>query len=311
MKNATASKLAKKAQFKTNLQYLLMTAPGLIVLFIWHYLPMGGLVLAFEQYSYRRGIFGSKWVGFQHFENFFASKNFGILLRNTIGYNLGFMFLVNIGAGIVMALLLYEVKSKKAEKLYNTAMILPSFISIVIISYIVLMFLNPESGILNTFIKAFGGKEIEWYSHPKYWPAILLLVSIWKDAGMASLYFYSSLLSIDDSLFEACELDGAGRLKQIWYVSVPELIPMVTVIIIMKLGSILGGDFGFFYQIPMDQAALYPATDIFATYIYRGIANGTISQNAAVGMFQSVAGLITVLVANFAVKKIDPSKSLF
>lgn len=306
-----ASKLAKRAQRKSNLEYLLMTVPGLVILLIWHYIPMGGLVLAFKQYSYQRGIFGSEWVGFQHFKTFFASKNFGILLRNTIGYNLGFMFAVNIGAGAIMALLLYEVKSKKAEKLYNTAMILPSFISIVIVSYIVLMFLNPESGFINTVIRAFGGKGIEWYSQPKYWPAILLIVEIWKDAGMASLYFYSSLLSIDDCLFEACKLDGASRLKQIWYISIPELVPMIVVIIIMKMGSILGGDFGFFYQIPMDQAALYPATDVFATYIYRGIANSTISQNAAVGMFQSVAGLITVLVANFTVKKIDPSKSLF
>lgn len=303
--------LAKRSKRRNNIMYLLMTTPGLIVLFIWHLLPMGGLVIAFEDYSYRKGIFGSEWVGFKNFENFFASKNFGILLRNTIGYNLLFLFTVNVLAGAVMALLLYEVQSKKAEKFYNTAMILPNFISFVIVGYIVLTFLNPTSGVVNTVLRSLGIEGVEWYSEPKYWPYILEFVEIWKNAGMASLYYYAALLSVDPSLFEAAELDGAGRLRQIWHISVPEMVPMIVVVIIIRLGSILGGDWGLYYQVPMNQAALYSTTDVFSTYIYRGLVNGSIAQNAAIGLFSSLAGLITIVISNLIVKKIDPSKSVF
>lgn len=303
--------LAKRSRLKTNLGYLLMVSPGLLVLLIWQYLPMGGLVIAFKDYSYRKGIFGSDWVGFENFKNFFASKNFGILLRNTIGYNLLFLFTVNVLAGAIMALLLYEVQSKKAEKFYNTAMILPHFISFVIVGYIVLTFLNPTSGVINTIIRQFGGEGIEWYSEPKYWPYILEFVEVWKSAGMASLYYYAALLSVDSSLFEAAELDGAGRLRQLWHISIPEMIPMIVVVIIVRLGTILGGDWGLYYQVPMNQAALYSTTDVFSTYLYRGLVNGSISQNTAIGLFSSVAGLITILISNMFVKKIDPSKAVF
>ncbi len=305
------SVLAKRSKRRNNIMYLLMTTPGLLVLFIWQFLPIGGLVIAFKDYSYRKGIFGSDWVGFKNFENFFASKNFGILLRNTIGYNLLFLFTVNVLAGAVMALLLYEVQSKKAEKFYNTAMILPNFISFVIVGYIVLTFLNPTSGIVNTLLRSLGMEGIEWYSEPKYWPYILEFVEIWKSAGMASLYYYAALLSVDPSLFEAAELDGAGRLRQLWHISVPEMIPMIVVVIIIRLGSILGGDWGLYYQGPMNQAALYSTTDVFSTYIYRGLVNGSIAQNAAIGLFSSLAGLVTIVISNLIVKKIDPSKSVF
>lgn len=303
--------LAKRSKRRNNIMYLLMTTPGLLVLFIWQFLPIGGLVIAFKDYSYRKGIFGSDWVGFKNFENFFASKNFGILLRNTIGYNLLFLFTVNVLAGAVMALLLYEVQSKKAEKFYNTAMIMPNFISFVIVGYIVLTFLNPTSGIVNTLLRSLGMEGIEWYSEPKYWPYILEFVEIWKSAGMASLYYYAALLSVDPSLFEAAELDGAGRLRQLWHISVPEMIPMIVVVIIIRLGSILGGDWGLYYQVPMNQAALYSTTDVFSTYIYRGLVNGSIAQNAAIGLFSSLAGLVTIVISNLIVKKIDPSKSVF
>ena len=303
--------LKKRNSLFNNLKCLLMTAPGVLVLLIWNYIPMFGTLIAFKDYSYRKGIFGSDWVGFKHFENFFASKNFTILLRNTIGYNLLFLFAVNVIAGAIMALLLYEVQSKKAEKLYNTAMIVPSFVSMVIVGYIVLTLLNPSSGVLNTFLESLGFKGIEWYSEPKYWPFIFLIVEIWKNAGMASLYYYASLLSIDPCLFEAAELDGAGRLRQLWHISIPEMIPMIVVVIVLRLGSILGGDWGLYYQVPMNQAALYSTTDVFSSYIYRGLASGSISQNAAIGLFQSFAGLITVVVANIVVKRIDPDKSVF
>lgn len=309
--NAEKNRLAKTSKRINNWKYFLMALPGLLVLLIWQYIPMFGTVLAFKDYSYRKGIFGSAWVGFKHFENFFASKNFTILLRNTIGYNLLFLFTVNVLAGAAMALLLYEVQSKKAEKLYNTAMILPNFISFVIVGYIVLTFLNPSSGIVNGMLESIGMKGIDWYSEPKYWPYILEFVEVWKNAGMASLYYYAALLSIDPCLFEAAELDGAGRLKQLWHISVPEMIPMIVVVIIIRLGGILGGDWGLYYQVPMNQAALYSTTDVFSTYVYRGLVNGSISQNAAIGLFSSVAGLITIVVSNFVVKRIDPTKAVF
>ena len=152
---------------------------------------------------------------------------------------------------------------------------------------------------------------VKWYSEYKYWPAILIIVETWKQAGFASLYFYAALLSIDTSLFEAASLDGAKRLKQIWYISIPELKPMACITIIMRLGQILSADFGLFYQVPMDQGALYETTDVLATYLLRGLQGGAYGATAAVGLFQSVVGLILVLGSNAVIKKISPENAMF
>lgn len=304
-------KIKKGNSFKQILPFWLMSLPALLYLIVFNYLPMFGVVLAFKDYNYASGITGSPWVGFKYFKYFFTSNDVVRVLRNTVLYNLVFLVLIGLFFGMLLAILLYEIRSKFANKLYQTAMLIPFFLSYVIVAAIAYMFLSPSSGFLNTALKQLGANPVKWYSVPKYWPFILIFIETWKQAGLASLYFYASLLTIDTSLFEAASLDGAGRLRQIWYVSLPELKPMACITIIMRLGQILGSDFGLFYQVPMDQGALYSATDVLSTYLLRGLQGGSISATAAVGLFQSVVGLILVLFSNAVIKKISPENAMF
>ena len=301
----------KQSLLKKNIPYVLLVLPGMIALFVYNYLPMFGIVLAFKEYNYRDGIFGSPWVGFDNFEYFFSSNSLWRLLRNTIGYNLVFMFLISCLAAGIIAVMLYEIQSKFLNKFYQTSMLLPNFVSWVIIAAIVSLFLNPESGFLNTFLTIIGIKPVQWYSEAKYWPFILFLVELWKSMGMASLYFYAALLGVDPELYEAAHLDGANRFKQHLYISIPEMLPMMCIILITRMGSILGGDFGLYYQIPMNSGAVYSTTDVLSTYIYRGLEEGTVGATTAVGLFQSVVGLILVLTTNSIVKKINPDSAMY
>lgn len=301
----------RKRRFVLSLPYILLMLPAVIYMIIFNYLPMFGVVLAFKNYNYAQGILGSSWSGFKNFQFFFKSNDLIRILRNTILYNLASLILVGLLFGMILALMLYEVKSRGANKVYQTTMLLPFFLSWVVVAGIALMFLNPKSGLLNSALNAVGASPVNWYSEAKYWPFILTFFMIWKDAGFASLYFYAALLSIDTGLFEACALDGAGRLRQIWYVSVPCLKPMACIVIVMRLGSIMSSQLGLFYQVPMDSGALYETTDVIATYILRGLQSNQISFTAAVGLFQSVVGLILVLLSNFIIKRIDRDSAMF
>ena len=306
-----SQKKSMSVWWSKNLPYLLMALPGIVLLFIFNYLPMFGTVMAFKDYNYAEGFFASRWVGFQNFTYFFTSNDAVRVLRNTILYNIGLMMLVNVFGGIIIALLMYEVHSRLAMKVYQTALLLPTFVSWVIVAYIGLILLNPDHGIVNIIMHWFGSEGINWYAEPEYWPFILAAFDFWKNAGMASLYFYAALLNIDVCLFEAAALDGAGRLKQVLHISIPEMLPMTCVIIITRMGGILGGEMGMYYQMTMDSGSLYPTTDVLATYLYRGLATGDFSTTAAVGLFQSVVGLILVYFSNTVIKKISPQNAMF
>ena len=309
--NTLLKRSSKKQRLKRDLIYLCLSLPAIIVLLLFHYVPLSGIVIAFKDYNYRDGIFGSSWVGFDNFKFLFKSVDGVRILRNTIGYSLASMFLINLIGGMIVALLLYEVTSKRLNKLYQTSMLIPSFISFTAITYIVYLLLNPELGLLNQILNSFNIESVNWYNEAKYWPIILMIVHIWRDIGMAALYYYAALLSIDKSLFEAAELDGAGKWNQIWYVSVPELLPMASMVVISKMGSILSSSFDLYYQVPMNSGALYPATDVISTYVYRGLIGGNIGSGSAVGLFQSAVGLVLIIVTNAIIKKIDPNKAMF
>ncbi|MBP3627453.1 MAG: sugar ABC transporter permease [Clostridia bacterium] len=302
----------RKGQFVKDLSYTLLALPAIIWLFFFHYMPVSGIVLAFKEYRFNEGIFGSQWIGFKNFEFFFKSTDALVVLRNTIGYHIIIMFVLNLIGGMIVALMLYEVRSKFANKLYQTSMIIPDFISWIIISYIAYLFLNPEdAGILNQIINFFGGESINWYNEPSYWPFIIIFFQCWRAVGMASLYYYAALLAIDPCLFEAASLDGAGKFRQIWHVSVPELMPMACIVLITQLGGILNSNFDMYYQLPMNSGALYPATDVISTYIYRGLVQGSIGPTAAVGLFQNFVGCILILLTNGLIKKISPENAMF
>lgn len=307
----TVRKKSRWKDFRDNAELSALTIPGILLLLVFAYVPMLGIIIAFKDYRNNLGIFKSQWVGLQNFKFFFTSQDAWRIGRNTVGY--GIMFIViNLIAAVLVAILLYEIRNKIALKFYQTSMILPHFLSWVIVGYITYILLEPEMGILNKIIQFFGGEGLQWYSEPKYWVVILPIVNLWKNIGLKTIMYYAALMGIDEQLYEAAQLDGAGRFKQILYITLPSLIPLMTILTILDVGHIIKGDFGLFYTIPRDVGLLYPTTDIIDTYVYRGLRTGDdIGITTAVGLFQSVVGFLMVVGTNLIVKKVSPENSLF
>ncbi len=299
-----------KKKKKYDFDLLLMACPAIIYFFIFHYIPMVGTILAFKDYNYSLGIFGSKWIGLKNFEFFFTSQDAFRVTRNTIGYNLIFLVL-DIVLCVTLALLLFEIKRMKWLKFFETTMLFPHFISYVIVAYITYTLFNPVYGVFNNILEAVGLSEVNWYGESKYWPFILVIVKEWKSIGMGCVVYYAALMGIDDSLFEAADLDGASKWQKTWNISIPSLIPIATIMGILAVGGILRGDFGLFYQVTNDVGSLYPVTDVIDTYIYRGLRGGDIGITSAVGLFQSFVGFILVICTNKIVKIINPENSLY
>lgn len=296
--------------FRKNWELLLLALPAVIYFLVFCYAPMGGVVLAFKYYNYVQGIFGSKWVGFDNFKFFFLSNDALRITRNTLLYNAAFIFFDTV-IGVALALMLYEIKNKIAIKYYQTTMILPHFLSWVIIGYISYALLNPNYGMFNKILSVFGKAPVDWYSTQAAWPFILLGFQVWQCIGLKVIMFYASIMGIDASLFEAAKIDGANKWQQIRYISIPNLVSIIVILTILAIGGIFRGDFGLFYQIPRDVGLLYPVTDVIDTYVYRGMTNGDIGVTSAVGLFQSFVGMVLVLVTNGIVKKISPEHVLF
>ncbi len=291
-------------------EFWIFCLPAITYFIVFAYWPMFGAVLAFKDYNYAKGIFGSDWVGFDNFKFFFLSQDAWRITRNTIGYSA-----INIVVGIVVsmavALLMFEVINRKLIKTYQTVLLLPHFMSWVIVGYVTYVLFNGEKGVLNQILQFVGINKIDWYSTPSCWPFILPVVNVWKGMGMSSLMYYATLMGMDDSIYEAARIDGANRWQQTIHISLPSLVPMMTILLIMSVGSIFRSDFGLFYQIPRDIGALYPTTDVVDTYIYRGLRTGDVGITAAVGLFQSVVGLVLVVLTNRIVKKIEPDNAMF
>lgn len=302
-------KIKRRSKYITSLPLLVLCLPVMLFLLVFNYAPMFGIVVAFQNFSYRDG-FASEWVGMENFKFFFESSDAWVIIRNTVGYHLWFHVLSTV-CGIFLAILFFEVLNKKALKYFQTVSALPSILSWVIIAYIVYGVLSYENGVANAALIKVGASPIEWYNEAGYWPAILSIVSVWQGVGMGCLVYYAAFMGVDSALFEAAELDGAGRLRQIWHIMLPSIMPIISIMAIMSVGSLLSGNLGLFYQVPMDSAALYPTTDIITTYTLRGLQNGSMGVTAAVGLFQSVTGAILLLVTNGVVRKISPESAMF
>lgn len=271
---------------------------------------MFGLLIAFKDFEYSKGIFGSKWVWFDNFKFFFNSQDAFRITRNTILYNVGFIIIGTVFA-VALALILNEL-GRKSVKIFQTVFLMPYFLSWVIISFILYAFLNPDLGIINRIITAMGGEQIIWYSESKYWPAILVLSNLWKNVGYSSIIYYTGLIGIECTYYEAAEIDGASKLQQIFKISIPMLRPLIILLALLAIGKIFNSDFGLFYFIPMDSGILYEATDVIDTYVYRALKTiGDIGMSSAAGFYQSVVGFVLVLLSNKLVKKIDENSSIF
>ena len=286
--------------------------PAIIYLLLFNYLPMVGIIVAFKQYKFSLGIFGSPWNGIDNFKFLFEAKTFYTLIRNTLGYNITFLILSHL-LNMFLALCLYNVnKSKGAIKIFQTSMFLPYFLSWIVISYISYAFLSYNTGIINNLLEMVGLEKIEFYRETKYWPFIFLFFTLWKSAGFGTLVYYGSILSIDETQFEAAEIDGCSYVKKIWYIILPHLKVTIVTLVILNLGSILNSDFGMYYYLPNDSGVLYNVTDVLDTYITRSLKETTnFGAPSAASFIQSVCGFTLVILVNWVVKKINSESSLF
>ena len=291
---------------------LLIAAPGIIYLLINNYIPMFGIFIAFKNFSYKKGIFGSSWCGFKNFEFLFKTKDAAIMTRNTLLYNLAFIVIGTIFA-IFIAVLLNSLGETLRTKFFQSSLLLPNLMSWVIIAYMVFAFLNSDTGFIdNTLIKAFGGTPVAWYMENKYWPFILTFVYLWKNAGYSSIIYLAAIAGIDKSIYESASLDGATKMQQIMRITLPMLKPTVVIMTLMSVGRIFFSDFGLFYQVPMNSGAIYDTTQTIDTYVYRGLMQlNDVGMSSAAGLFQSVLGFIVVIVANTLVRHIDSDNALF
>lgn len=297
--------------YKYRFLYLL-AVPGFIYLIINNYMPMVGLMLAFKNYSFAKGIFASPWCGLSNFSYLFSSKWAKIMFRNTICYNLAFIVLGTVLA-IFVAIVLGEIRNARAKQFYQTVILIPHLVSMVLVGYLVYALLSYSNGFINKgILENLGIEGINWYTEPKYWPFILTIVHLWKGFGFQSIVFYATIIGFDKTYYEAAVVDGATIWQQITKITLPLLRPTVIMLTIMSLGRMFASDFGLFYQVPMNSGVLFPTTNVIDTYVYRAlIERGNISMSSAAGVYQSVVGFVIVMLSNWIVRKADKDQALF
>ena len=309
---AKTTSVPRSAKFKKYLPLYLMMLPGVIYLIINNYIPMAGLIIAFKDLNFRKGILGSDWIGFANFRYLFATSDALLITRNTVLYNVVFIALNNF-LGVTVAILLNDMTALKAKKFYQSAVLLPYLISMVIISYLVFAFLSNDRGFLNrTVLPIFGQQGPSWYTNASLWPPILIFVNAWKNVGYLCVLYLSSILGINKEFYEAASLEGASKWQQIKYITLPLIKPTIIMMVLIMIGKIFYADFGLFYHVPMDSGALYKTTNVIDTYVYRGLLKtGDVGMSSAAGLYQSVVGFILVLTSNLVVRKVSPENALF
>ena len=301
----------KLKRIRRYLPLYLMMLPALIYLLINNYLPMSGLVLAFEKYKVQDGIWGSEKIGFSNFTFLLKSKELPILFRNTLGYNLCFI-IVNLVFGVALAILITEITNLKFRKIAQSSILFPFVVSIVIVSYMVRGFLDPEAGLLNHLLTSLGGQKIAWYDTKKYWPFILIFVNTWKGVGYGCILYISSILGIDTSLFESASLDGATKFQKIRYITIPFLKPTMITVTLLGVGRIFTSDFGLFFQVPQNSGLISDVTQTIDTFVYKSlISQSNIGMTAAASFFQSVMGFILIMIFNSVTRKVSEENALF
>ncbi|HIS48255.1 MAG TPA: sugar ABC transporter permease [Candidatus Scybalocola faecigallinarum] len=300
-----------KTKFSHWIPFYIMGLPGLAYLIINNYLPMFGLQIAFKKYNYAQGIWGSKWCGFANFEYLFSSEQAFRITRNTILYNLVFIVLGMI-LGVAVAIFVNEVISAAAKRFYQTVILLPYLMSMVIVAYLVYAYLSPNTGLVNAIIRSLGGGGIEWYSDTVYWPFILVFVNQWKTIGFSMVLYLASLVGISKEYYEAAQIDGASKWQQIKSITLPLLKPTMITLLILNCGRIFRSDFGLFFQVPMNQGALYSVTDTLDTFVYRSLMEQpNMAMSSAAGFYQSVVCFICVLLVNGIVRKVNKENAMF
>ena len=303
---------------KKTLMLLTMVAPGAIWLLLLRYLPMGGIILAFKNYkiypkdpTFLNNLIHSKWVGLDNFKFLFTTGDSWIMIRNTLAYNIVFIIL-GVIIPVAFAVMMSELSRKFVAKTYQTLMFFPYFLSWVVVSYFLNAFIDAQYGLIPMAQRAAGETAVSWYTTPGPWPYIIVFANLWKNVGYSTVLYLAAITGIDQTQYEAAAIDGASKWQQILHVTLPNLRTMIAILFILNVGKIFNADFGLFWNVPMQNGALFSVTQVVDTYIYRVLMNtGNIGQSTAAGLLQNIVGFICILGANAVVRKIDSDSTLF
>lgn len=288
----------------------LMMLPGIALVLLFGYVPMGGVVIAFKDYNFIKGIWGSEWAGLKNFEFMFRTNAIWNVIGNTLSLNTLFIITGTL-AQIILAVLFCEIRSKAIKRVTQSIVILPHFISWAVIAMFLTGFLLPK-GIVNQLLTALGRPTAGFYSEPSYWPTILVILKIWQGAGFGTIVYIAVITGLSQEMYEAARIDGANRFQQIWYLTLPLIKSTVILLTIMAIGNIFRGDFGMIYAVVGDKALLYKTTDVIDTYVYRIFrTNNSLDMSTAVSFLQSIVGLVMVMTTNLIVKRVEPESALF
>ena len=303
---------------KKTLMLLSMVAPGAIWLLLLRYLPMGGIILAFKNYkiypkdpTFLNHLIHSKWVGLDNFKVLFTTGASWVMIRNTLAYNIVFIIL-GVIIPVAFAIMMSELSKKFVAKTYQTLMFFPYFLSWVVVSYFLNAFIDAQYGLIPMAQRAAGEAAVSWYTTPGPWPYIIVFANLWKNVGYSTVLYLAAITGIDQTQYEAAAIDGASKWQQILHVTLPNLRTMIAILFILNVGKIFNADFGLFWNVPMQNGALFSVTQVIDTYIYRVLMNtGNIGQSTAAGLLQNIVGFICIIGANAVVKKIDSDSTLF
>lgn len=296
---------------RTDIPLLFMALPGIVFFFLFNYMPMAGTILAFKNFIPNRGIFGSQWMGFKNFEFMIKNSYFWMSVKNTLTYNS--VFLVSgIVFPMMLAIGLNEIRSKKAARVYQSLLIMPHFVSYVVVSVIVFAILSADSGIIAHFLTNMGKEPIPFYNEKQYWPWFLFIIYSWKGTGYSSIIYLGTITGISDEYYEAAVIDGASKWQQITHITIPFLKPMIVILAIMKVGNFFHSNFDLFYQVPLNSGLLQPVTNTVDVFVYNTLRNSNdVSLSSAVALVQSVCGFILVVTTNKIIDMIDSDLAMF
>jgi putative aldouronate transport system permease protein len=311
-------KARRKARFKrdlgANITLTLMALPALLHILLFRYFTLPFLVVAFKSYRNADGVWGSKWIGWANFKFLFGVSDKGWeITRNAILYNLVFIIL-GTSFALLVAVLLNEAYRYFVSRYYQTAFFIPNMISWVVVAFVVYAFLQTNNGMLNSIRETFGLKPVNWYTNKEAWPIIIVVVNLWRGVGVSSVIYLAGIMRINTEYFEAAAIDGANKLQITRFITLPQLVPLITILTLLAIGNIFFSDFGLFYQVPRQDLnpTLIATTDTIDTFVFRSLRllNKT-EMAAAAGLYQSVVGFILVIAANWVVRKVDPDRALF
>lgn len=299
------------AQVWENKVMWLMLLPGIAFIVIFAYIPMGGIVIAFKDYKNQLGLWGSPWVGLNNFRYLFISGKLWQLLRNTLSYNVAFIS-TGMLCEVAFAIIISELPFRSLKKIFQSFTFLPFFISWVVVAAIMMNIFGYETGVLNGILASLGLERVNIYGSPARFPLVLVLLRLWKSVGYGCIIYLASITGMDQEILEAAEIDGANIWQRIWHITLAWIRPTMVILLLLAVGSVFRGDFGMFYQITGRSQQLLEVSDILDTYVYRSLMNSpNIGMSAAAGLFQSVLCFISILLANYLVKRIEPDYTLF